>query len=128
MFLFLLGCRDYFDSAEEVDSFLSEITNQWWHLENEGSNFYLERDSQSDGGFLWLDFFNGPMCLVEFNVDGGEWQYEPNNKFQVFYEGLDFQIKADESNDHQGCWKVNYGLIRTDIACPYNGECNSIGD
>lgn len=127
MFLFLIGCRDHFDTPEEVDTFLDQITNQWWHLQDDGSNFYLERDGESDSGFLWVDFFHGPMCSIEYNVDAGEWQYEPNNKFEVYYDKFDFQLKISEHKDDPACWKISYGeFLYTDIACPYLGDCNTV--
>ena len=126
MFLFLLGCRGYYDSPQEISTFLDEVTNRWWHLEADGSNFYLERDGKSDGGLMWIDFFWGPHCILEYNVDGGEWQYEPNNKFDIVYEEREFQLGIHESNDSPECWKVNYGVLYTDIACPYVDDCTTV--
>lgn len=126
MLLFFLGCRGYYDTPAEINSFLDEVTNQWWHLENEGSNLYLERDGESDGGFLWLDFFWGPHCLLDYNVEGGEWQYEPNDKFDIFYEEREFQLKIGEADEKPGCWKINYGVLYTDVVCPYLGECTTV--
>lgn len=127
MILFLFGCRGYFDTPVEIESFLEKVTNQWWHLEDDGSNFYLERDHHSDGGFLWVDFINGPICELEYNVDAGEWQYEPKDRFNIIYDNFDVDLKITEAKDNPDCWKISYGgLLYTDIACPYTGDCNTV--
>jgi len=125
--LFVFSCRNYFDDQAEVDFFLNEVTNKWWSLEGEGTNFYLERDENNEDGNLLLSFNPDPYCYLEYNgYIGVEWQYKSNDKFDIFYNNEDYQLSIKELDDQPKCWKINYGVLYSDVACPYNGSCITV--
>lgn len=128
MFLLLLACNSSVETTEEYEDFLSDISNKWWSLEKENKNFYLERYGESNSGYLWLDYAYGPAPHLDWNIDGGEWQYVSDRKFEVIdvdYQ-MEFILKAKDS-EQEGCYKITYKLY-VDEACLYDETITNLSD
>ncbi|MEZ4241220.1 MAG: hypothetical protein R3F59_34685 [Myxococcota bacterium] len=106
----LLGC-----GVEEAVS-VDDVTNTWWHLEDNDLNVYLEQHGDGDEGSLWYDFVV-PDEALEDNVYGGEWVRLAQTRFLLDYFGKELKVTASPS-DVPDCYNLHLGLLANDLACP----------
>jgi hypothetical protein len=114
MIVLLLACHPASTPIRDAPGFLERVTDVWWSLEDAEIEFHLET-----GGNTWYNIVGFPHAEPSGDLYVGEWLYEGDGKFVI--DGYDIQVRVMDADP--ACYHLSYGGgIKTDIACPYDGE------
>lgn len=106
LFIFFISCG----SEEYIHN--DEFVNTWWELQDNELYFYLQYPEQK---VFWS--VDEPYDYLYYNQQDGAWFRIDEDKFNIIIDEEEYEISAKYyEND---CYKISYGILVNDIACPF---------